>query len=85
MPGKTNTLHWLSGSGDEAGDATVGQVAIDIWSVDDGWQPVQGGVAVVNSGTFEWRAPVGLTQAPLLRVRAMDEPGLEHITQMMLA
>ena len=81
-PGRANTLRWLSGA---KGKVEAGPVAIEMWSAQGGWQAVAGGRSVVNSGAFEWAAPVGLTQAPLLRVRALGEDGVEHITQMMLA
>ena len=81
--GKRNTLRWLSGAA--AGDGSA--VAIERWTPAAGWEAVEDGARVPNSGSFVWAAPRELDAPPLLRVRALGrgEEGVEHIAQMMLA
>ena len=78
-PGAPHTLRWLTG----APDAQT-FVALELWTASDGWQPVEGGARVANSGRFHW-VPPALEAPPLMRVRVLGESGVEHVSQMMLS
>jgi hypothetical protein len=80
-PGKRHTLRWLTGSSDD----DQSSVAIEIWEEEGSWQTVEGGARIANSGRFEWVAPQGLRAPPLMRVRVLEEDGVEHVAQMMLS
>ena len=86
-PGKRHTLRWLTGSSSD--DDQSSSVTIEIWEEEEeeegSWQTVEGGARIANSGRFEWVAPQGLRAPPLMRVRVLEEDGVEHVAQMMLS
>ena len=75
--GARNTLRWLSG-----GDGR-GRVAIERWCTRSAAWRLE--LEAPDSGSATWRAPARLDAPLLLRVRALGEAGVEHVTQMPLA